>query len=138
MIIFKIFGVVIRIDFFFLAFLAVIFSIKYYKLAFLVITASVIHELVHIIFLYIYGGRLSEVEFLGLGIMMKANGRETVSRRRDAIIALSAPIFNILLGCAVLFSGGSWFGYINIAIGLWNILPIKGLDGATLKERTLS
>jgi hypothetical protein len=131
-IVFKIQNIVIRIDFFFPAFLAVLLSVRWYRIALAVILASVIHEFVHVIFLYLYGGKLSEVQFLGMGVTMKAKSNVTVSRCGGIVTALSAPVFNVLLGVAMVVLGQSMFGWINVAIGVWNILPINGLDGGTL------
>jgi Zn-dependent protease len=61
---------------------------------------------------------------------MKTRNDAFISRGKSTVIALSAPIFNILLGTAMIFLGQSMFGYVNLVIGAWNILPIKGLDGS--------
>lgn len=61
---------------------------------------------------------------------------ETESPRRRVGRALGGPAANLAAGCAPLLAGGlaraSWAraaGVINVAVGLWTLMPVPSLDG---------
>lgn len=91
--------------------------------------ASVAHELVHLVFILMFGGTVSVIKFSFFGgdIKQKNTGLSSI---KEAVISLSAPLFNIMLGLIMLsVSDNSATGYVNLLVGLFNLLPYYSFDG---------
>lgn len=126
---FKIRNITIKISFtLFIPLLIFIISNKT-DLLIKILLCTFIHEITHLIIIFIFGGSISYIE-LGLsGGNIKRI--DILPCKKEALIHLSAPIINLLLGLLILhFKGNSnLFSLINIFIGLFNILPFESFDG---------
>lgn len=127
---FKIKSIKIKISFSFLLFF-LIFALNdsldvYLKALF----TSILHEAVHIIFIYFFKDGINEIKFNLLGGEIKKADKKILSNNKEAVINLSAPVFNIISGFIILiFDIDSQLAYINLFIGLFNILPFYNFDG---------
>ncbi len=99
---------------------------------------ALIHELGHY-----FAARLCHIEPSKITIypfgadMVLSNGLR--SYKSDIFIALSGPIFNlILLLFGIFFSLGDFFCACNLGLALINLMPINGLDGGTVLRGFLS
>ena len=126
---FNIKGTEVYISFtFFIAFAVVLLNgnLKFY---FVVLVFSVLHEFVHIVFLMMYGFPIRRIalSIFGGNISRDKNSGEYI---KEAIINLSAPIVNIVIGVVLLCSDNykEW-GNINLFIGAFNICPFYNFDG---------
>ena len=126
---FNIKGTEVYISFtFFIAFAVVLLNgnLKFY---FVVLVFSVLHEFVHIVFLMMYGFPIRRIalSIFGGNISRDKNSEEYI---KEAIINLSAPIVNIVIGVVLLCSDNykEW-GNINLFIGAFNICPFYNFDG---------
>ncbi len=91
--------------------------------------SSVIHELIHIAFIIAFGGKISEITFSIFGGNIKRSKALKLTNLKEFFISISAPATNILAGALlVLFNIRLW-GYINLIIGGFNILPFYDFDG---------
>ena len=91
---------------------------------------SILHEAVHIIFIYFFKDGINEIKFNLLGGEIKKADKKILSNNKEAVINLSAPVFNIISGFIILiFDIDSQLAYINLFIGLFNILPFYNFDG---------
>jgi Zn-dependent protease len=126
---FNIKGTEVYISFtFFIAFAVVLLNGNL-KLYFVVLSFSVLHEFVHVVFLLIYGFPIRRIalSIFGGNISRDKNSEEYI---KEAIINLSAPIVNIVIGVVLLCSDNykEW-GNINLFIGVFNICPFYNFDG---------
>lgn len=127
---FKIKSIKIKISFSFLLFF-LIFALNdsldvYLKALF----TSILHEAVHIIFIYFFKDGINEIKFNLLGGEIKKADKKILSNNKEAVVNLSAPVFNIISGFIILiFDIDSQLAYINLFIGLFNILPFYNFDG---------
>lgn len=80
--------------------------------------------------------------------------RSVLSSRRASVVALAGPLTNLAIGCGALAVIGfdvvdgstqpylasaiAFFGFLQIAVFVLNILPIPGFDGYAAIEPTLS
>ncbi len=96
--------------------------------------ASVLHELGHLLMLWVFGGRVRRLELGLLGIRMEAEG--SLSYGKEVLITLGGPAASLLgaLVTARLTSFLCWpAGFISagihLTLGLFNLLPVPSLDG---------
>lgn len=123
----------IRISFSFLLFNAFLFMFRDMRLIAEFYGVCLLHELGHIAALRFTGGELRRVELSWYGIKMTA--APAANTKRGIIVLMSGPAVNILL-YAVLHAAGSdgSFALINLAEGLFNLLPYSFLDGGAALE----
>lgn len=126
----KIFGIRLRVDFSFLVFTAIIFLISEGQRIREFFLVCLIHEFAHGIALCLCGGSLVELIFSGSGIKMIPR-REFLSSAMELIILLAGPMINIIM--FAVFRKSS-FGILNLAAGIFNLLPYKRLDGGSILE----
>ena len=94
------------------------------------LVAALCHELGHLLALHWFGVPVREVVVLPLGALLVAPEQERLSYGRELGAVLAGPAANLLL--SVLFarlSADYVFAGANFLLGLYNLLPIQGLDG---------
>ena len=95
----------------------------------------VIHELGHIICLYILGEKPGLIELSFYGIRLERNNN-CLSVGENAAVYLSGPAANFILS-AIFFVSGKTQGIktaavISLCVGIFNLLPCQPLDGGNL------
>jgi len=107
--------------------------------AYFSLLAILLHEAGHCLAMLCYGERLDAVEFGFYGIHMRCSRKNTGSPGREALVTLAGPLMNLL--AAFLFWGTflcfSWDPLFyaagtQLSIGIFNMLPVRGLDGGQL------
>lgn len=97
------------------------------------IIAVISHEIFHIIAALIFKARLYDFRPTPIGIKARLK-QSPKSFKRQAAIFIAGPLGNILL--AMLFIGRSGFLHnlseANLAIGIFNMLPVYPLDGSQI------
>ncbi len=100
----------------------------------------VLHECVHFLVARRLGYKLSYMKLSISGASMKLENDEFFGSD-ELKVALSAPVFNLLIFCVL---AGSWwvfpswfnftadFAYINLFIFLFNMLPVFSFDGGRI------
>lgn len=127
---FKIKSVKLRISFSFLLFFLVFILNDRLNIYLKALLTSTLHEAIHIFFIYFFKDGINEIKFNLLGGEIKKSDKKILSNNKEAIVNLSAPVFNIVLGFLILvFNIHSQIAYINIFIGIFNILPFYNFDG---------
>ncbi len=110
--------------------------------AFAGIIFALIHELGHLIAICFLGGKIQSVNF---GIANIDIVKSCDISKNEILVLLSGSITNFLFVC--LFAGlynffGNicllYFMYQNLAIGIFNLLPIESLDGGRILSIFLS
>lgn len=132
---FKIWGIKVNVSFFFVALvtLMLIFDTKGVVIA--AFFSALLHEWAHIAAARLLGYMPEEVSLNIIGIRM-VGARQLVDYKKEILIALSGPFFNMLLFFALYVlnfftksEGLQVFSLTNLALGVFNILPIASLDG---------
>jgi len=101
----------------------------------------VIHELGHIICLYILGEKPKLIELSFYGVKLERNN-DCLSFSENIALYLSGPAANFVLS-SVFFIAGKNQGVktaavISLCVGIFNMLPCQPLDGGNLLELALS
>jgi Zn-dependent protease len=138
---FKIKNTTYKISFTFLALILFVLTTNKSGTIFLLLLFAILHEIVHLIFIYRFSVAPKKVGFTVLGANISRGLSLTNNINSEIIINLSAPVFNIVTG--VFFQLLSISDYnqifteiaeVNFALGFFNLIPFHNFDGgATLK-----
>lgn len=133
---FQIQDVRVRLCFSFFAVLFLLAFLDAHMMVLFSLCAVVLHELAHFAALTALGHPVDLILFTGFGLQMKkAPGRQW-SYGKDILVALSGPVCNLLVFALIStvlhsFQTGiySLFAMTNLAMGLFELLPVGDLDG---------
>ncbi len=124
---FKIKNTSVSLSFTFFGVFLILLCIGELKICLFSLVASLLHETIHIILIVISGGNVSKITLTAFGANI-VRGERTLPDFKEAIISLSAPLFNLIL--ALIFSNKMpYFATVNLVMGLFNLLPYYDFDG---------
>ena len=96
------------------------------------------HEAGHLAMMKIFKVRIASVTLLPIGIDIR-KAACIISYPKQIIISMTGPFVNLIL--LLIFygvsEGGTFFGLFNFLYAVFNLLPIKGLDGGEIFESFL-
>lgn len=126
---FKLFGIKIYVDYLFFVITSIaLFSNN--QVFLLVILFSSLHELGHIISLYILGGKVDELKISFYGIGMKHSSK--LSLINEIVFLMAGITVNLI------FAFFDIYRNINLALALINALPIYPLDFGRVMKLIIS
>lgn len=94
------------------------------------VCAAAAHEIGHWMLIRLCGGRVGRLRLSAVGAQMHLVG--TLSYPAELGCALAGPAANVLLGYCSARLGWLVFAGMNLALGLFNLLPIGVLDGGRI------
>lgn len=133
---FRLFGSEIYLSFLFAALITIMLATD--KTGFVLPTffAVFMHECGHLFAMWILGCAPKKIKLIPASVQI-TNAAFT-GYKNDFLIAVSGPIVNFILFLALYYNYSlfenrfvGYFGLINLVLGLFNLLPVKGLDGGT-------
>lgn len=92
-----------------------------------VLAAAAAHELGHWTAVRAVGGRIALLRLSAAGAEIRMEG--TLSYGRELLCALAGPLVNLVLAFGAARVGAEVFAGLNLALGLFNLLPLSALDG---------
>lgn len=136
---FKIKNINVRISFSFPAFILLFIVTEKISFFLMSLLSAFVHECVHIFFIYFFGGRISSFSISALGGSISRKNTIALSELQEAVINISAPVFNIVFGLVLLFFAPQFtmFSYVNLIMGVFNILPFYSFDGGVFLKYIL-
>ncbi len=133
---FNFFGISVEITFWFVAFVSFILSLNAPTNLLITIASSLCHEIGHLAMMLSVGNKPKKVKFELIGINIIKNHEVATSIKNEILIALGGPLANafiLLVCCVVLCFNNSELimtvACINLILMIFNLLPIKRLDG---------
>ena len=93
--------------------------------------AVFIHEAGHILAIKIFGGKVSGITVCAGGLKIAYNST-SFTYFQDIICAFSGPMFGVISALAASYLGLTIFSGISLCINVFNLLPIRPLDGGNI------
>lgn len=134
MIRFRIGSMAVSASFWFFAVAALFAAANMSALAFYFVLPSFIHELGHVIALIMCGAGIKAVKFTAFGVELEKRVAFAPGIARETVVSLAGITANLLMALGLhLFAFRSmrmmFFISANLAVALFNLLPIGSLDG---------
>lgn len=99
--------------------------------------ACITHEMGHYVVIRIYGGSVKEICLTAIGAEMVVD--RPLGYWQEGLTALAGPGVNLLLALAACyFKDGLLFAGLNLALALFNLMPVGRLDGGRAVYCTLA
>lgn len=135
---FKLFGVDVRIDFWFVAIVTFFLLTDRTGISILALAVCFLHELGHLIAFFVVGQTPRALIFELTGIRLIKPVRP-LSPGREAVVQAAGSSANFLwyaLLSSTLSSLSNWslFATAHLLVGIFNLLPLSALDGGKLLE----
>lgn len=140
---FKIKNTTYKISFTFLALILYVLTVNKSRALGFVLIFALLHETVHLIFIYSFSVAPESFSLNLLGANIKRGIASSVNINSEIIINASAPVFNIFTGALFYLLSGNISVYkdifteaanVNFILGLFNLIPFYTFDGGnTLK-----
>ena len=90
------------------------------------------HEAGHLVFIKLFGAKVSTVYFGVYGMRIETSGTLRLSHLKEAAVAFAGPALNIAFIIIGLIIKNSRFVNINAALALLNLMPVGKTDGRNI------
>lgn len=134
---FKLLGTEIYVSFLFAAVIAFMLATDRTGLALPTLCAVLFHETGHLLAMWALDCNPKRVKLIPASVQITMPFSK--SFRNDLIIAVCGPLVNFIIFGVLYFNYLAFHGQttlyyalVNLLVGLFNILPVKGLDGGTI------
>ena len=134
---FKIFGTEIYISFLFAATVSFLLLTDRTGMALPCLFAVLMHEIGHLFCMWVLDNSPKSVRLIPASVQITSSF--SGSYKKDLTVALMGPCVNIILFLTLYLNylvyhnqSTLYYAIINLIIGLFNLLPVKGLDGGTI------
>ena len=134
--IFNVFGVKVEITFWFVALITFIFSLNAPSNVLVTVFSSILHEIGHLLIMTSVGNKPQAIRFEITGMNIIRHQDFQISTKNEVLIALGGPFINlvcfllsVIILCVYNNENILTFGCINLILMIFNLLPIKKLDG---------
>lgn len=145
--IFRLMGIDVFLNPFFLALLAVFFVAGVLIKGLIAFAIVLVHEFAHVMVAKRLGVEVTRVELLPFGGVAKMGGELALDPRTEARVAIAGPLCNFLLVLLAIAlknhnlwnnEWGSFFIQCNLLIACFNLLPALPLDGGRVYRAFLA
>ena len=143
--IFNIYGVNVEITFWFVALITFIISLNAPSNVFVTVISSLLHEMGHLLIMTSVGNKPQAVRFEITGMNIIRQPDYKISIKNEILISLGGPFINlicfsisVIILCIYQNDNVLTFGCINLILMIFNLLPIKKLDGGMALYYALS
>lgn len=125
----RVFKTPIYVSYYFCALITLLLLLDRTGVFFISLTAVTIHETSHLLCMKICKSNVIKIELNLSSLRIFTSGTDT---RKSMLIALSGPLGNFVFCLMFLFVGLKDYAFVNLIIGVFNLLPVAGLDGGDI------
>lgn len=126
-------GVVVRATFGFFLLVFLFLLADSGGMALWVLTGCLLHEGGHLLAMLAMRVPVRRLELTAAGIHIR-RGRESLSPGRELLVLAAGPGINLLTALVLFLLGWLECSAANCALGLFHLLPARGLDGGSILE----
>ena len=134
---FKLFGTEIYVSFLFAALIAVMLATDRTGMAFPTLFAIFMHEVGHLFCMWITDSAPKGIRLIPASVQIRSSF--SGGYKKDIAVALCGPAVNFLFFGVLYFNYAAFgnktvliFSLLNLIIGVFNMMPVIGLDGGTV------
>lgn len=134
---FTLFGTKIYISFFFMAAITAMLATDRTGYMLPTLFAIIIHEAAHLFMMWVLDSAPLSIRLIPASVQI--NRKFSFSSKNDISIAVAGPVANIVMFACLYFNYVAFgkfsvlcYALLNLIIALFNLLPVKGLDGGTI------
>lgn len=134
---FNFLGTKIYVSFFFVAAITLMLATDRTGYMLPTVFAVIVHEAAHLFVMWVQDCAPLSVRLIPASVQI--NKRFSFSPKNDILIAAAGPAANLLLAACLYFNYAAfgnltvlYYSLLNLIIGCFNLLPVKGLDGGTI------
>lgn len=134
---FKIFGIEIYISFLFFGAITIMLATDKTGFVLPCITAVVLHECGHLFMMWLRECAPKSIKLIPASVQITASFSRNY--KTDILVAFSGPVVNLVMFGALYYNylcfknnATLCFAIVNLIYGVFNLLPVKGLDGGTV------
>lgn len=101
--------------------------------------ACMVHEFGHLLLMQALGIKTESLQFYAAGIKLRMKDSRILSFRKELLILFGGCAINFAVFCVFWALSGKntqmmIFAAVNLLIGLFNLMPIKGFDGERISN----
>lgn len=133
----KLFGTNIYVSFLFAALIALLLATDRTGLAVPTLFAVFVHETGHLFAMWVLDCAPKSIKLIPAGIQITRSPFERY--KKDVAVALVGPLVNLVIFITLYINYLCFkneitliYALINLIVGVFNLLPVKGLDGGTI------
>ncbi len=139
---FNLLGIPVRLSFYFFLITTLFLLADTTGTVLFVLSAAFIHEMGHILAMALLKAPILLLDFTPFGLKI-TRGEHLVSYRCEAVISLAGAGANLLAaGLLALLArqsfGALYLSAVNLVVGVFHLLPIRGLDGGKVVAELLT
>lgn len=140
---FKLFGTEVYISFLFMGVITLMLCFDKTGLILPTLFAVFIHEFGHLFMMWATGETPKKIRLIPASVQIVS--AFSGGYKKDVLVALSGPVVNFVFFGVFYYNYACFgnnatllFSILNLVIGVFNLLPVKGLDGGTVIYIVLS
>ena len=134
---FNFLGTKIYVSFFFVAAITLMLATDRTGYMLPTLFAVIIHEAAHLFVMWVQDSAPLSIRLIPASVQI--NQKFSFSPKNDILIATAGPAANLILSACLYFNYAAfgnltvlYYSLLNLIIGLFNLLPVRGLDGGTI------
>ncbi len=134
---FNFLGTKIYISFFFMAAITLMLATDRTGYMLPTLFAVIVHEAAHLFVMWVQDSAPLSIRLTPASVQI--NKRFSFSPKNDVLIAVAGPAANLILSACLYFNYAAfgnltvlYYSLLNLIIGCFNLLPVRGLDGGTI------
>lgn len=127
---FSLYGIRFEISYLFLSFVLTFIAFDRTGIYIPLLLGVIIHETSHLVLVYIFKSKVKAVKLILGAITVEY--LDICSKPKKIVALLAGPISNLIVALISYKFNNNLYCAVNLILGIYNLLPINGLDGGAM------